>query len=160
MFPSAIRAEQAIGIGGDPNTTFGRTMMSLRHTRALYDWYVAYGAEAGITPRIIDADDLMKDREAVARLCRQTGLDPEAVVYEWEEKTVDDPYVKRFLSTINSSRGILPGLTADRIDVEVEKGKWVVEFGEVVGEGLARRVDETMGDYVYLWGKRTTGSKE
>ena len=43
-------------------------------------------------------------------MCLQTGLDPEAVLYEWEEKKIEDnPLMARFLSTINASKGIKKG---------------------------------------------------
>jgi len=156
MFPSAIRAQRSVKMGGNPDNRFGHAMLSLRRSRELYDWYLEHGTKAGITPCVIDADDLMKDPAAVRRLCLQTGLDPETVQYEWEERKVDDPLIARFLSTLNASTGILPGLTAEGLDIEAEKKKWVDEFGKEAGEALARRVDESMADYEYLWERRTT----
>ncbi|RMZ71248.1 P-loop containing nucleoside triphosphate hydrolase [Pyrenophora seminiperda CCB06] len=161
MFPSAIRAQRGINIGGHcgvPDTLFGKVTLSLRRSRELYDWYLTHGPPVGIHPRIIDADDVMRDPSAVRKLCLQTGLDPDAVQYEWEAKAQDaHPAKARFLSTISASRGILPGFTASEVDVEREKEKWVVEFGEVDGKGLADKVDAAMGDYEYLWERRTTG---
>ena len=157
MYPSAIRAQRSVKMGGNPDTRFGHMMLSLCRSRELYDWYLEHGIKVGITPRVIDADDIMKDPAAVRKLCLQTGLDPEAVQYEWEERKVEDPLISRFLSTINASKGILPGLTAEGLDIEAEKKKWVDEFGKEAGEALARKVDESMADYEYLRERRTTG---
>ncbi|EDU48928.1 hypothetical protein PtrEW4_009673 [Pyrenophora tritici-repentis] len=155
MYPSAIRAQRAINLGGDPASNFGRFTLSLQRQRKLYDWYLEHGAAVGIVPRVIDADDVMKSPEAVRKLCRQTGLDPDAVAYEWETRVVEDFRISRFLSTINNSRGILPGFAAEGLDMEEEKEKWRKEFGEKDAGEIAKRVDESMGDYLYLWERRT-----
>ncbi|CAA9959799.1 hypothetical protein PTMSG1_03207 [Pyrenophora teres f. maculata] len=156
MYPSAIRAQRAINMGGDPSSHFDY-FLTLRRSRELYDWYIEHGPSVGITPRVIDADDIMKDPEAVRKLCRQTGLDPKAVAYEWEEKVVESPVMARFLSTISKSRGILPGLAAQGLDMENQKERWREEFGEADAKALWKKVEESMGDYLYLWEKRTRG---
>jgi hypothetical protein len=163
MFPSMFRAQRdALRKPDVPtprvNDYFVSTMLTLRFTRELYEWYCSQ--PSGPVPRIIDADDIMNDRDAVRKLCVQTGLDPDAVQYEWEERTVEDPLQKRFLSTIYASKGILPGLAAKGKDLEKEKEKWKGEFGEEDGEALARFVGRAIGDYEYLVARRTRGGKE
>jgi hypothetical protein len=161
MFPSMLRAQRD-GLNKDgqpgarPRDYFASTTFTLRYTRELYDWYAA---QSGPTPRIIDADDIMNDRDAVRKLCIQTGLDPNAVQYEWEERTVDDPLMARFLSTISASKGILPGLGAKGLDLEVEKEKWEKEFGGEDSKDLASFVRDAMADYEYLVARRTTGGE-
>jgi hypothetical protein len=157
MFPSMLRAQKDWMKETRPRSLYTCTTFTLRHTRALYDWYTAQSSTTGIVPRIIDADDIMNNRAAVRELCIQTGLDPDAVQYEWEEKKEENPLMARFLSTINASKGIKPGLEAKGKSLEEEKGKWVVEFGEEDAEDLARFVKEAEGDYEYLWERRTTG---
>jgi hypothetical protein len=159
MFPSMIRAQRdALKKDGQPaarpTDLFAATTLTLRFTRELYDWY---SSQNGPTPRIIDADDIMNDGDAVRKLCVQTGLDPDAVQYEWEKRTVEDPLQARFLSTISASRGILPGLAAKGLDLEAEKRKWMAEFGEEDAEDLKGFVEGSMGDYEYLVARRTRG---
>jgi hypothetical protein len=159
MFPSMIRAQRdGLKQDGQPaprvSDYFASTTLTLRFTRELYDWY---SAQSGPVPRIIDADDIMNDRDAVRKLCVQTGLNPDAVQYEWEERKVEDPLMARFLSTINASKGILPGLAAKGLDLQVEKEKWKMEFSDEDGEALARFVGDAIGDYEYLVARRTRG---
>jgi hypothetical protein len=59
----------------------------------------------------------------------------------------------RFLSTINASKGIKPGLGAKGKTLEVEKKKWVEEWAE----DMARFVSEALPDYEYLHSRRTVG---
>jgi hypothetical protein len=158
MFPSMVRAERdAMKRDGQPairpRDHIISTCLRLRYTRELYDWYSSQ--HDAPTPRIIDADDIMNDRDAVRKLCMQTGMNPDAVQYEWEQRTCDDPLVARFLSTINASKGILPGLAAKGLDLEREKEKWVKEFGEEDGEDLAQSVRDAMPDYEFLVARRT-----
>jgi hypothetical protein len=158
MFPSMVRAERdAMKRDGQPairpRDHIISACLKLRYTRELYDWYSSQ--HNGPTPRIIDADDIMNDRDAVRKLCMQTGMDPDAVQYEWEQRTCDDPLVARFLSTINASKGILPGLAAKGLDLQREKETWVKEFGEEDGEDLAQFVRDAMPDYEFLVARRT-----
>ena len=60
-----------------------------------------------------------------------------------------------FLSTIYTSKGIIPGLAAKDVDLETEREKWKTEFGEEDGEDLAKAVVASMADYKYLLSKRT-----
>ena len=107
MFPSMLRAQKDSfpDMFTKPRSLYTCTTYTLKYTRALYEWYAEREATSGIVPRIIDADDIMNSPAAVRQLCLQTGLDPEAVQYEWEEKKIEDnPLMARFLSTINASK--------------------------------------------------------
>ncbi|CAN9432057.1 unnamed protein product [Alternaria sp. RS040] len=157
MFPSMVRAQRAWKAETRPCSPYCRAVLTLKHSRALYDWYVKYGAKAGITPRVIDADDIMNNPAAVRQLCEQTGLSADDVQYEWEERKVEDPLMARFLSTINASKGIKPGLGAKGKTLEAEKKKWVEEWGEEDAEDMARFVSEALPDYEYLHSRRTVG---
>lgn len=131
--------------------------LTLRYSRAMYDWYLAKGGE--LTPRVIDADDIMNDPAAVRQLCNETGLDPEAVQYEWEERQAEKALDKVFLATINGSKGIIKGMDASNLDIEAEKVKWRAEFGNDAGEAIARYVADAMTDYEYLRSRRTRSGK-
>jgi hypothetical protein len=137
MFPSMLRAQARVM--EDTNTQNPRLTISLtlRPSRDLYDWYVQNEDRTGRKPRIIEADDIMNNPAAVRQLCLETGLDPDAVQYEWEERTVENPVMASFLTTINASKGIVQGLDSSNLDIEAEKVKWKKEFGEQTGEELA-----------------------
>ncbi|KAB2099837.1 hypothetical protein AG0111_0g11859 [Alternaria gaisen] len=157
MFPSMLRAQRDWKPDARPRSLYCRATLTLKHSRALYDWYAKHGDKAGITPRVIDADDIMNNPAAVRQLCEQTGLSADDVQYEWEERKVEDPLMARFLSTINASKGIKPGLGAKGKTLEAEKKKWVEEWGEEDAEDMARFVSDALPDYEYLHSRRTVG---
>ncbi|KAH8708473.1 hypothetical protein GQ44DRAFT_743150 [Phaeosphaeriaceae sp. PMI808] len=153
MFPSMVRASNNTMEDtnlADPGFMF---MLTLRYSRALYDWYSEHTGKR--KPRVIDADDVMNDPETVRQLCIETGLDPDAVQYEWEERHEPDPVKAVFLSTIYSSKGIVKGRDARNLDIEAEKVKWKAEFGDDTAEVLAQFVYDAMPDYEYLRSRRT-----
>lgn len=153
MFPSMVRAEQKAMGSVRPRDPILSTTLTLSHSRALYDWYLAQ--DTTFAPQVVDADDIIHDRAAVRHVCLQTGLDPDAVMYEWETREEKDPRKAAFLSTIYASKGIIPGLAAKGLDFETERAKWREEFGVEDGEDLARFVQEAMADYEYLLSRRT-----
>ncbi|KAH6642829.1 hypothetical protein C7974DRAFT_431184 [Boeremia exigua] len=154
MFPSALRAERKTLGPVRPRDPLLASTMTLARSRALYDWYLNHGGD-NVRPQVIDADDIINDRAAVRQLCIKTGLDPDAVLYEWETREEKDPMKAVFLSTITGSKGIIPGLAARGLDLEEEKAKWKAEFGDEDGEDLAKYVLDAMPDYNYLLGQRT-----
>jgi hypothetical protein len=155
MFPSMLRAQMAIM--EDSNTHNPRiwSTLTLRHSRAVYDWYAENAGE--MKPRVIDADDIMNDPDAIRQLCIETGLDPDTVQYSWEEVQEENPLVARFKSTINASKGIIKGLDARSLDIEKEKTKWKTDFGNEEADRLAKFVNDAMPDYNYLLSHRTVG---
>ncbi|CAG5186754.1 uncharacterized protein ALTATR162_LOCUS11694 [Alternaria atra] len=157
MFPSMLRTQKGWRPDPHPSSPYCRIFLNLRHSRALYDWYLEHGASADIMPRVIDADDIMLNPAAERQLCEQTGLHADNVQYEWDERKIETPRQARFLGTISASRGIKPGLEAKGKSLEEEREKWVQEFGEEDAEDLARFVNDAMEDYKYLHSKRTTG---
>jgi hypothetical protein len=150
MFPSFIRAQGRVMENTNTQNPRVYVSLTLRHSRDLYDWYVRNEDKTGRKPRIIEADDIMNNRAAVRQLCLETGLDPDAVQYEWEERNESNPLKASFLSTINSSKGIVKGLDSTHLDIETEKVKWKKEFGDQTGEELAGYVYRAMPDYEYL----------
>jgi len=153
MYPSMVRAvSKALG-PVRPRQPMLEFILTLRHSRAVYDWYLNQGGN--LQPQVIDADDIINDKAAVRHICLVTGLDPDSVAYEWEEREEPDPRKAVFLSTIYTSKGIIPSLAAQGVDLETEKEKWKAEFGEEDSEDLAKAVLESMADYKYLLSKRT-----
>jgi hypothetical protein len=157
MFPSMLRAQKDAFKETNPRSLYTCTTFTLKYTRALYEWYLSQSAQSGIVPRIIDADDIMNNPAAVRQLCLQSGLDPDAVQYEWEERKEDNPLMARFLSTINASKGIKKGLEAKGKSLEEEKKKWTQEWNEQDAEDLAKFVRDAEADYEFLWKRRTMG---
>lgn len=153
MFPSMLRAQKKVMGPLRPRHLIVAGACTLRHSRSLFDWYLSQGGD--LRPQVIDADDIISDRAAVRHICTETGLDPDAVQYEWEARVEEDPMKAVFLSTISASKGIIPNLAARGLDFEVEKAKWKAEFGEEDGEDLARFVLDAMSDYNYLLSQRT-----
>jgi hypothetical protein len=153
MYPSMLRAVSKAMGPIRPRQPMLEWILTLRHSRAMYDWYANHGGS--LQPQVIDADDIINDKAAVRHICLMTGLDPDSVVYEWEEREEPDPRKAVFLSTINTSKGIIPSLAAQGVDLETEKEKWKAEFGGEDSEDLAKVVLESMADYKYLLSKRT-----
>ncbi|KAF2831518.1 hypothetical protein CC86DRAFT_366867 [Ophiobolus disseminans] len=153
MFPSMVRAQSRVL--PDSNTRNPRVFstLTLRHSRAVFDWYLEHGGD--LKPKVIDADDIMNEPAVVRQLCIETGLDPDAIQYEWEERQEENALKASFLSTIITSKGIVKGLDARGLDIEAEKVKWKAEFGDDTGEGLAKFVYDAMPDYEYLLSHRT-----
>jgi hypothetical protein len=152
-FPSMMRAQK--DSLPDTNTRNPRTYstMSMKHSRALYDWYSANATKW--KPQVIDADDIMNNPAVVRQLCVETGLDPDAIQYEWEERHEKDPVHARMLSTIYASKGIIKGLDARSLNIETEKTKWTAEWGAEEAENMAKIVHAAMPDYEYLLSQRT-----
>ena len=145
MFPSMVRAAYEVGF---PYNIPMHPSLSLRYSRALYDWYRTH--ENAPSPLIIDADDIMSSRDTVRELCIRAGLDPDSIKYEWDTRKADDPAKARFLSTVYASTGILPGLDSKGLKLEAEAAKWREEFGEKDGEELEKTVRAAWPDYEYL----------
>lgn len=153
MFPSMVRTDQKAIPGVKASDLKCAAMLTLRWSRALYDWYD--NNTQAVKPRVIDADDIMNSPAAVRKLCVQTGLDPDAVQYKWDTWEEKDPMKATFLSTIRTSNGILPGMDSRNFDIEEERTKWKAEFGDEEGEHLTRLVYAAMPDYEYLLSRRT-----
>ncbi|XPT03014.1 hypothetical protein M3J09_012117 [Ascochyta lentis] len=153
MFPSMLRAENKAMGPIRPRQLVIAATFTLRHSRDLYDWYSNH--ENATRPQVIDADDIMNNKAAVRHVCVETGMDPDAVQYEWETRKEADPLKAVFLSTINASKSVIPSLAARGLDFETEKKKWKAEFGDEDGEDLAKFVHDAMPDYNYLLSRRT-----
>ncbi|KAL1954178.1 hypothetical protein VTO42DRAFT_1534 [Malbranchea cinnamomea] len=175
-FPSFYRAALDVqnGLGGS-FTSDQKSVLTFWHIRKLYDWYEADIAKSGSAPSssgqteghstlpwpvVIDADDIIRDPEAMAnKLCEIVGLDKTKLQFEWEPDTGEtvlpgnelfNKAARRMMSTLRASTGILKEKLAANIDIDAEAKKWKEEFGEEEGADIERRVREAIPDYEYL----------
>ncbi|PLN86128.1 hypothetical protein BDW42DRAFT_108484 [Aspergillus taichungensis] len=142
-----------------------RTNMTLRWTRALYDWAAVQRRESGgesSAPIVIDAHEVIHDPAAVERFCEAAGLDREAVRFEWAGEKGESKHVKAATNemqvaaakvtqgTLDQSSGIVKDKAPATVDIAVEAEKWRGEFGEEVAKMIETAVLESMPDYEYL----------
>ena len=88
--------------------------------------------------------------------CRETGLSPDELTFEWEGTTksqhsamlssVEDG----FLSTLSNSRGVLRENRPRIPHIEEERQKWVREYGEDLAGLVEKMVVKDLPDYEYL----------
>ncbi|PLB39046.1 uncharacterized protein BDW47DRAFT_19224 [Aspergillus candidus] len=168
-WPSFYRAMSQLSVLGYLDTDgvrgASRTNMTLRWTRALYDWAVVQRREGGAgsaAPVVIDAHEVIHSPAAVERFCETAGLDSEAVQFEWAgekgeskhaqaaENEMQVAAAKVMLGTLDQSSGIVKGKAPATVDVAVEAEKWREEFGEEVAGWIEQAVLESMPDYEYL----------
>jgi len=123
-------------------------------TRLLYNFFSAHGIE----PVLIDADDLMTDREFVGRFCVRLGLDPEATIFSWPkitEKEKADMHPMQYISqsTLYESTGVDSGLAVKNRNMEAEEIAWKREFGEDA-DMVEECIDRAMPHYKWLFERR------
>lgn len=136
--------------------------LSFHWSRALFDWYVQNlsvterrtPVDGVVWPVLIDADDIT-DKALIEKYCKVSGLDSSKVRWEWDavdarEREKLSGVAKKMTATIIDSTGVVPRKTAEGLVVEVEKVKWIQEFGEELAEMLATHVGNAMADYQYL----------
>ncbi|RAL04815.1 uncharacterized protein BO80DRAFT_209449 [Aspergillus ibericus CBS 121593] len=173
-WPSMYRAMAKISkIGGMDDKeirSVWSTNMTLRWSRMVYEWAL----EQGDSPAILDADDVTHNPLAVARFCELTGMDKDALKFEWsnagikengpsvgneDEKALDMRHRINaiMLSTVESSSGIIKDKTPKTVDIAVEVENWRAEFGDEITELIEKAVIESMPDYEYLKARRITG---
>lgn len=154
MFPSMARAEMDTGKADGPMDPRVHIFIHLWYSRQLYEWYL--NTPGALSPKVISADDIMTRPDVVRQLCVETGMDPDAMAYEWEtrEAPKGNKEIERFASTIYASKGILPGYDSQGFDIQEKRPKWREEFGEEAGDFLADMVEKAMPDYEWLMERR------
>ncbi|KAI9040914.1 uncharacterized protein KD926_007588 [Aspergillus affinis] len=163
-FPSVFRGHLELRLQ-DPENWRGelmRSWMTLSYSRVLYDWYRSYAQEnktheTPADPIIVGMKDLIDDPSLVSRLATSLGLDPSKVLTEWDTRSQpeDDRILRKVYSrSINQATGVLKEKAPDTVDLELEKTKWVKEFGEDAAAILADCVEQAMPDYEYLMAQR------
>lgn len=127
-----------------------------------YEWFedMAAAGSKPCKPIVVDADDLISDREVVRRLAGMVGGDPEELVFEWdavegEELEGVGAVARVYESTLLASRGVVvEGKGAGGLEIEKEVEGWRGEFGGEVAGRLRGFVEAAMGDYEYLKARR------
>lgn len=108
---------------------------------------------------LLDADDVIHRLEIITLYAKLVALDPSELKWQWQPITqgklvqIPDAMGKRYVSTIASSAGIVPGKTSEGLDMGVE-AKWKEEFGEILGEKMREWVVAAMPDYEFLRERR------
>lgn len=138
--------------------------MSLHWQYTLYQWYRnnlpedkrKTGVEGMEWPIILDADDVIEDREVLLKYCDITGLDKGKLIWEWEKREGGEEgrMESRMKSTLLASTGIVKGKSGRGINLDAEKEKWKVEFGDDVAAKLWERVEGSLGMYLEMRGQR------
>jgi hypothetical protein len=128
---SAYRVLKDIGLphgSGRPNFLIST---SLQWQRLLYDFFVSHG----ITPLVVDGDDLMTSPQYARSLCQKLDLDP-ALAYLWwpsaseEEKSALHPMFLASQRNLIESEGPRSARAAKNTDFDKEEQQWEEEFGE------------------------------
>ncbi|KAI7588794.1 hypothetical protein KC316_g4298 [Hortaea werneckii] len=149
MVPSFYRAQNDCKI--DLDSAHFKCFMDLRWTWQLYDWYCSQG----ITPIVVDGDAVMKQPAVVRKLCEMCGMDPDKILWEWEqEEAPENPLANRFKSTLINSKGIISGKDSADLNIEEECKKWEAEFGQEVGGRMKTKVEASMPYYQKLRERR------
>ena len=133
--------------------------------RMLFDWFCEYKyPERKMAPRgcqswplVVDGDDVINDNERIiSSICSLANLDVAGIAKEWqpadeEVKSRQHSTVRRFLSTIQASSGIVrTGYKQGEVSIEREAEKWANEFGPEVATRMKDIVKGNMVDYEYL----------
>lgn len=171
-FPSLLRVTLELEGTGDENEDkhLGQHCLTMRWTRSLYDWYAdnmsqvppAQTDPSVVWPIILDADDIMANREVVVKYCELLGMDLSRLAFSWTPASDDqqsqmEGFRKRYLATLLASGGIVKDKVAgDGIDLEKEAKSWREEFGGRAGDRLERLVKDAMPDYEFLKARRLT----
>lgn len=147
---------------------FWHHRLTLRWSRALYEWYVRSFGDTKRTsspcsedtciqwPVVLDADDIMENPELVRKYAQLVRMDPSRVKDSWASTTGDwhTDRSRRMLDTLLSSEGIDAGKVAGNVDLDEQATMWWREFGETAGTRLERLVRDAMPDYEYLKARR------
>jgi len=149
--PDGLKARQGNG-PLKPETT-------MKWILTLYQFYAAQFPEDSPWPIVLDADDIMKTPELVAKYAPLAGLDPAKLRFSWEripeERMKNMPKAMQVMtSSISASDKIDTSKMAGAVDIDAEAVKWRAEFGEEGGRNLERWVREMMPDYLALHAKR------
>lgn len=129
---SAYRVLKDMGLphgSGRPNFLIST---SLQWQRLLYEFFTSHG----ITPLVVDGDDLMTSPQYARSLCEKLDLDPGHAYLSWpaaseEEKSAMHPMFLASQRKLIESDGLNPARAAKNvIDFKKEEQGWEQDFGE------------------------------
>jgi hypothetical protein len=130
--------------------------MTFHWQRTLYEFYSSGPSK----PTILDADDVILSPAVVMKHAELIGLEKENLQWDWEPlgleelSKIPEGRGRRFVSTISRSAGVEKGKVGEGLDLEVEAGKWMEEFGELVGGRMEVWVKGALSDYEFLRERR------
>ncbi|KAF7919359.1 uncharacterized protein EAE97_011691 [Botrytis byssoidea] len=161
VIPSFLRARHDVeGLEYSRKEWKSRKLQtSMKWSRDLYDWYCSQGTEE---PIVLDADDIMTNRDIMVKYAKIIGADPTRLRFSWEVKPAEQDWGestaawKRMSSTLRSSSGVLEGKTSAGLVVEEEVEKWKEEFGNEIAGELETWVRDAMPHYEHMKVKRLT----
>lgn len=100
----------------------------------------------------------MTEPAVIARFCNIVGLDAAKLKFSWvpasEEELAQlaNDQVRRFLSPLLASDGVMKGKTSANLNIDVEAKKWREELGEENGE--RRDGSKVLPDYKIMKARR------
>jgi hypothetical protein len=152
--PSAYRVLKDMGLphgSGRPNFLIST---SLQWQRMLYNFFVSHG----ISPLVVDADDLMTSPNYACSLCEKLDLDPAQACLSWsaaseEEKNALHPMFLASQRNLIESEGPNSARAASNIDFVKEEQRWEEEFGEDMAM-IKETVAIAMPHYEWFQSKR------
>ncbi|KAF2690735.1 hypothetical protein K458DRAFT_412079 [Lentithecium fluviatile CBS 122367] len=161
-FPSMVRASRdALDSPDGQNWE-----LNYHWSKRMYEWYASRlsvqekrSATNGIEfPIVLDSDDI-EHPPLVEKYAQAIGLDKSLLRWKWpvvtpQEVEQNGMIMARMKDTLMNSQGIVKGKSSEGLDVEVEKEKWMKEFGEDLGGKLCLLVDKAMEDYEWLRERR------
>ncbi|KAL2172244.1 hypothetical protein VTG60DRAFT_6622 [Thermothelomyces hinnuleus] len=163
MLPSLYRTTQAdLGDFGNKRRREEGPLKietTMKWIRTLYEFYVAHFPEDSPWPIVLDADDIMKTPELVAKYAPLVDLDPAKLRFSWErvpeEQLKAMPKAAQVMTShISTTSKIDPSKVAGDIDIDTEAAKWRAEFGEEAGRNIEKWVRDMMPDYLAMHSKR------
>lgn len=141
-----------------------KALYTLAPVVALYDYYASYFQtqnQGSPWPLVIDSTDLITHPATVMQhFCHLTGLDFEHCSFNWDKASKENlqaqetDMVRRALSTLNASTGVVASKAPKEVDIDAEVEKWKKEFGDEVAAELEHYVRAEIPNYEYLKSKR------
>ncbi|KAK5168895.1 uncharacterized protein LTR77_006204 [Saxophila tyrrhenica] len=140
--------------GVEPNDEDWELSSSLRWTVYVHQYFTSLGHKTAV----IEAQDFVYNTEPTMNaLCRRLGIDEDGWVEKWDpiprEHWPDHRNAVAMTGDLMGSSGLErrgKGPAEATLDLGVEFGKWKERFGDVVAEGLKKRVEAEMPVYEYL----------
>ncbi|KAE9364026.1 hypothetical protein N431DRAFT_448566 [Stipitochalara longipes BDJ] len=137
--------------------------MTMRWPRKMYDWYLEYFAKAQPTntmwPIVLDADDVMTNRDLVRHYATLIGMDSAKLQFTWEPfipeaMSLREELISKLTVTINASTGVIESKAGLGLDLDTKAQEWKEEFGEEEGKKLEKLVREAMPDYEFMLSRK------
>ena len=132
-----------------------RKRISIRFSRAVFDWYRFRSVDQYVKPIVIDADDLVENERAITELCRLCNMNENCVLYQWDVKG-DDPAMsarrRSYIQGLYHSSGVDKSKSAKGITMSTQFAVWQHEYGVDIANTLRKYAEDNMADYLYLKG--------